>query len=203
MTRLLLVMTFAAVSLIPQLLEAQLFRRGFRARGARQPVQQPRAPIFQNLRANNGGNQPLGMQPQPNEANRNSQRLGRSLDALHSVLESTVDGRPIARATSVLQGQGNNQVVANRQPMTNVPASQPRQVASPTTMKKTYSILVRPDESGNREANDSEPAEGATPGIDSTQTKLDITTPPLEPVEVIQDNSILQIVETPRKNGGI
>lgn len=199
MTRLILMITFAAISLIPQLSEAQLFRRGFRARGAR-PAQQ-RNPNLQNFRSN-GNAQPRANQRQPLNSQFNSQRLGRGLDALHSVLESTVDGRPITRATSVLQDGGSNQVVTNRPSFENPTGSQVDGATSQDPRKRTYSILIRPDRPAAKGKEDSDSPNTGLPDGDSAQIQLDITTPPLEPVEVIQNNSILQIVETPPKNNG-
>lgn len=204
MTRLLFVMTFVAIWMLPQLSEAQLFRRGIRARGFQQAQPQPRPRIFQTPRNFQTPNL-QGQLRQLGNGQLNREAINSGIDALRSVLESALDNRNGAQRPSVIPPQQTGNLDrGNQRPTGNSGAtiqSRPSaQTETPAPARKTYSILVTPDKPAKNENQEGKENE-AEEMIDSSQTRLDITTPPLEPVEVVPTNSILQIVETPKKVG--
>ncbi len=209
MTRFIFAIALAAISLVPQSSEAQLFRGGFRARGFRDQAPRPRLRVFQTPQAKNLNRQPNSQIPQFNRQAPNAWR-------------SHADSGQIGQ--SVLTGNGNsptprevgnqNDVIQQMnfqdQTQANGGAAEIGTLAPVApTAKQTFSILEILGETQKGEvlpkSDKLAPILELKPVLEplaaaQTTSSLEIIAPPLEPIEVMPINSILQIVEP--KNAG-
>lgn len=217
MIRAILAIVFAAVFFVPQFSEAQLFRGGFRGRGIRDQAPRPRLRIFQGAR-NNGLSR--------GNVNRAQSAPNRPINAQTNSLISPNGFAASGSSVLIRRGLGSNLGTQVESGANNLigPASfqdsdaENRGVsriesiapgARPT--KAVFSILEIPAESNSTVPGLTPDAIELEPVIESnsepnstleseTTSSLDIVTPPLEPVEIMPANSILQIVP-PKKSG--